>query len=173
MLHQRWHPQVKLLTHSAHRAERCCTSRPSKCSQIEASRGHFWRLCFFEFDLVRRAPGRRVQAQCFGAPPSWTGIRKRSGKKKRRARSKPSEVECRCARCCGCMRFLPSAAFSFPVYLIGCCLNAGHADWQAWRWLPPRNEVAERCQGFVARFPMWAHLLSVKFMIPSLLRWPS
>ena len=86
MLHQRWHPQVKLLTHSAHRAKRCCMSRPAKRSQIDASRGNFWHLCFLEFDLVRRAPGRRVQAQCFGAPPSWTGIRKRSGKKEKESK---------------------------------------------------------------------------------------
>lgn len=52
-------------------------------------------------------------------------------KEKQRERSKPSEVECRClthAQCCGCVQFLPSAVFSFPVYLIGCCLSPGHTE---------------------------------------------
>lgn len=67
------------------------------------------------------------------------------GKKRKRARSKPSEVEHCClthAQYCGCLRCLPSTVFSFPVYLIGCCLSAGHihlTDWQFWCWLPPRN----------------------------------
>ncbi len=96
-------------------------------------------------------------------------------KKKKRVRSKPSEAEFCCpmhAQSCGCMRCLPSTVFSFPVYLIGCCLCAGHTDWQFWHWLPPRN-VAKQCQDFIVRFSMWAHLLSVKFVIPSPWRWPN
>lgn len=104
----------------------------------------------------------------------WSGIDRE--KKKRRTRSKPSEVECCCpmhAQCCGRMRCLPSTVFSFPVYLIGCCLSFGHTDWRFWHWLPPRNKVVKQCQNLILNFSKWAHWLSAIFMICSLWRWPS
>ena len=114
------------------------------------------------------AQGCRVQAQCLGATLSWTVIRRRSGKREERARSKPSEAECCCsmhAQCCGCLCFLPSSFFS-PVYLIGCFHSAGHTELLTDSFdidYPPTSDgAAMQCQDFILRSLTAVHLLSEK-----------
>lgn len=146
-----------------------------KCSQ--GFSGQFWRLRGLELDVVCMAPGCRVQAQCFGVAPSWTVIRKRSGKRNREKDPNPRKLSAAAwrtpsavAACSSC----PVLCFHFLFIWLAVVSALDILNhWPFWRWLPPRNEIAKQCQDFILGFPIWARLLSVKQIIPSLRRWPS